>query len=63
VNGLVPSLDLAIKSAANMKQNRGYRAVEREDLEILFLTVGEIGAMALSGALMLVLVWLVSGPI
>ena len=40
-----------------MKQNKAYRAAEPEDLAILFISVGEIGAMALSAALMLVLVW------
>ena len=28
-----------------MKQNKAYRAVEPEDVAILFLSVGEIGAM------------------
>ena len=58
-----PSLDLASSPRGIMKKINGYRAVEPEDLAILFLSVGEIGAMALSAALMLVLVWLVSGPI
>jgi hypothetical protein len=46
-----------------MNQNKAYRAVEPEDLAILLLPVGEIGAMALSAALVLVLVWLISGSI
>jgi hypothetical protein len=44
-----------------MKQNKAYRAVEPEDLAILLLPVGEFGAMILSAALMLVLVWLLGG--
>jgi hypothetical protein len=46
-----------------MKQHKAYRAVEPEDLAILLLSVGEIGAMTLSAALVLVLVWLVGGSI
>jgi hypothetical protein len=48
---------------AIMNQNKAYRAVEPEDLAILLLPVGEIGAMALSASLVLVLVWLISGSI
>ena len=46
-----------------MKQNKAYRAVEPEDFAVLFISVGEIGSIVLSAALMLVLVWLVGGPI
>jgi hypothetical protein len=46
-----------------MKQNKVYRAVESEDFAVLFISVGEIGALALSAALMLVLVWFIGGPI
>jgi hypothetical protein len=45
-----------------MKQNKAYRVVEPEDLEILLLSAGEVGAMALAG-LALVVVLLITGPI
>lgn len=46
-----------------MKQNKAYRTVEPEDLAILLLPVGEIAAMTLSAALMLVLAWFIGGSI
>jgi hypothetical protein len=52
----------ALSAKPNKRAADHHEAVEPEDLAILFLLVGEIGAMALSAALMLVLVWLVSGP-
>ena len=45
-----------------MKQIKAYRQADPEDLAILLLPVGEIGAMAFSAALVLVLVWVISGP-
>jgi hypothetical protein len=45
-----------------MKQIKAYREAEPEDLAILLLSVGEIGAMAFSAALVLVLVWVITGP-
>jgi hypothetical protein len=44
-------------------QNKAYRAAEPEDFAVLFISIGEIGALALSAALMLVLVWFIGGPI
>ena len=46
-----------------MEQYKAYREAESEDLAILFLSIGEIGVMALSAVLMLVVVWLISGTI
>jgi hypothetical protein len=45
-----------------MKQIKAYREAEAEDLAVLLLPVGELGAMAFSAALVLVLVWVISGP-
>jgi hypothetical protein len=39
-----------------MKKYKAYRTAQPDDLAILLLPVGEIGAMILSAALMLVLV-------
>jgi hypothetical protein len=42
---------------------KAYRAAEPEDLAILLLPVGEIGALVMSAALVLVVAWLISGTI
>jgi len=44
-----------------MKQIKAYREAKPEDLAILLLPVGEIGAMVFSAALVLVLVWVIGG--
>jgi hypothetical protein len=44
-----------------MKQIKAYREAGPEDLAILLLPVGELGAMAFSAALVLVLVWVIGG--
>jgi hypothetical protein len=46
-----------------MKQNKAYRPVEPEDFSVLLMSIGEIGAVALSAALTLGLVWFIGGPI
>jgi hypothetical protein len=45
-----------------MKQIKAYREAQPDDLAFLLLSVGEIGAMVFSAALVLVLVWVVGGP-
>jgi hypothetical protein len=49
------------QSATIMQQIKAYREAKPEDLATLLLPVGEIGAIALSAALVLVLVWVISG--